>query len=129
MKYAIGAVVIVIALSFLSRWTTHEVNRYSPKFVSNVRSLVRYATQWATTSQQDENPLLSLTHINYALSYAYVARKLVPSKEVERIVNVNLDELIFLLEEEQLIAIQKIHAQCPSLQPNGVFAANTGWLA
>lgn len=128
MKYAIGIVLVILALGIVSKFTDSEGKRYSPKFINHIRSLVRYASQWSTIAKQDENALLSLLHINTALSYARIARRLVPSKEIEKIANVNLDELIYLLEEEQLEAMQKVNQLAPELQPDGVFAVHTGWL-
>jgi hypothetical protein len=129
LKYAIGAITVLVALTFVSKIVNRESAKYSPEFVKHIKTLVRYASQWSTVSRQDENPLLSLIHVTNALSYAYAARKLVPSAEVERIANVNLDELIYILEDEQMQAMRRINEVCPELQPEGVFAAYTGWLA
>jgi hypothetical protein len=128
LKCAVGVIVIMLAISVISKICETENKRYSPKFVRHIRNLVRYAAQWSTVAKQDENALLALMHVNTALSYAYIARKLVPSKEIARIANINLDELIYVLEEEQMEAMQNINQQCPELQPEGVFAAYTGWL-
>jgi hypothetical protein len=128
LKYAIGVVVVILVLSFIAKFSENEAKKYSPRFIKHIKNLVKYAAQWSTVAKQDENPLIALMHVNTALSYAYIARRLVPSKEVAKIANVNLDELIYVLEEEQMEAMQKINQYCPELQPEGVFAAYTGWL-
>lgn len=129
LKYGLGAVVLVLVLSLFSKWTDSEVKRYSPKCINQIKRLVRHSAQYATIANQDKDPLIALMHTNFALAYANSAKNLIPSKEIERIANVNLDELISVLEEEQLIAMQRLNQFCPQLQPDGVFAANTGWLA
>ena len=127
-KVALGAVLAAATLALLSKWTENDVRRYSPRFIRHVQSLVRYAAQHATVAAQDQNHLVRLLHCTYALSYANVARRLVPAREVERIANVNLDELIYLLEQQQLDAMQRVNRVCPQLQPEGVHATATGWL-
>lgn len=129
VKFAIGAVLAVLVLSLLSRMSESSIRKYSPKFIKHVKNLVRYSSQWSTLAKQDQNPLMSLLHINTALSYAYVAKKLVPTKDIDRIANVNMDELIYLLEEEQMQAVQSVGEICPDLQPEGLFAVYTGWVA
>lgn len=128
VKYALGAVVGVLALAVLARATESESRRYSPRFVQHVRSLVRAAAQRSSLGAQDDNPLVALMHVNSALAYAQAARRMVPSKEIERIAQVDLDELIFVLEEEQLACMRRINEIAPELQPDGVFAVHTGWL-
>jgi hypothetical protein len=128
LKWAAVAVAVVVILALVARLAGAGARRYSPRFVHDVRSLVRNAAQWSTTAAQDSNPLLALLHANTALSYAHVARRLVPAGDAERVADVNLDELVQVLEEQQMEAMRRIHDVCPNLQPDGVYAVATGWL-
>lgn len=127
---AAGIVLLVTVLALVGRALERRDarNRYPPALVDRFRSLVRHASQESVVAAQDQNPVVALLHANSALEYARVARSLLPAAEAERIVAVDLDELVLVLEDQQLEAMQRIHAVCPALQPDGVAAVATGWL-
>ncbi|AVK76894.1 hypothetical protein pmac_cds_206 [Pandoravirus macleodensis] len=127
---AAGIVLLVTTLALIGRALERRDarNRYPPALVDRFRSLVRHASQKSVVAAQDQNPVVALLHANSALEYARVARTLLPAAEAERIVAVDLDELVLMLEDQQLDAMQRIHAVCPALQPDGVAAVATGWL-
>jgi len=125
------AVLLVIALAAISRALERREadNRYPPALVDRFKSLVRFAAQRSAMSLQDQNPVVALLHANSALVHAQVARTLLPAADAQHIAEIDLDELILVLEEQQLDAMRQIHISCPRLQPNGVAAVATGWLA
>lgn len=128
-KTMLGVVAGVAAASLASRAAASSARRYSPKFVRTLTSLVEQASQWSVVSEQDGAPLMQLMHVNYALAYANVARRLAPNGEASRVAKVDLDELIYALEERQMQAMQRVAAECPSLQPDGLYAVSSGWIA
>lgn len=128
LKCAVGVIVVTLALALLSKVNEKETRRYSPRFVRNLRTLVGQAAQWSTVAEQDHNPVLALMHVNTALAQGNVARRLVPHGEVRRLTGVDIDELIYALEQEQQNAMRRINQGCPSLQPEGAFVTHTGWL-
>lgn len=125
---AIVLLVVVLALVARALERRDARNRYPPALVDRFRSLVRHASQGSVVTAQDQNPVVALLHANSALAYACVARSLLPAADAERLAGVNLDELVLVLEDQQLDAMQRINAVCPDLQPDGVAAVATGWL-
>jgi hypothetical protein len=58
-----------------------------------------------------------------------MARRLMSSRDVERVTHVNLDELIDVLEHRQQKTIQEIGKKCPDIQPEGMFVTGSNWTA
>ncbi|BCU03557.1 hypothetical protein [Pandoravirus japonicus] len=127
---AAAVVILVTVLALVARALERRDarNRYPPALVDRFRSLVRHASQGSVVTAQDQNPVVALLHANSALVHARVARSLLPAADAERLAGVNLDELVLVLEDQQLEAMQRINIACPELQPDGVAAVATGWL-
>nr|UMO78909.1 hypothetical protein [Pandoravirus belohorizontensis] len=127
---AAAVVILVTVLALVARALERRDtrNRYPPALVDRFRSLVRHASQGSVITAQDQNPVVALLHANSALVHARVARSLLPAADAERLAGVNLDELVLVLEDQQLDAMQRINIACPELQPDGVAAVATGWL-
>lgn len=117
-----------MAISLLAKAKQGECNKYSPKFIQHVRRLVRTAAQGSTLAHQDTDPVVALLHVNTSLAYAKAAREMMPSQEVEKVAGVDVDEMIYILEEELLDRMQAIHQIAPNLQPEGPLALHSGWL-
>lgn len=130
MVCAAAVVILVTVLALVARALERRDarNRYPPALVDRFRSLVRHASQGSVVTAQDQNPVVALLHANSALVHARVARSLLPAADAERLAGVNLDELVLVLEDQQLEAMQRINVACPELQPDGVAAVATGWL-
>ncbi|AGO82316.1 hypothetical protein pdul_cds_317 [Pandoravirus dulcis] len=127
---AAAVVILVTVLALVARALERRDarNRYPPALIDRFRSLVRHASQGSVVTAQDQNPVVALLHANSALVHARVARSLLPAADAERLAGVNLDELVLVLEDQQLEAMQRINIACPELQPDGVAAVATGWL-
>ena len=117
---------IVIAIALLSKWSESD-KQYSKPMIKALKSLTSQATRWNAMAQQDTNPLLQLTHCNYALCYAQIARMLAPEKDIEHITGIDIHEMIFYLEECQSFALKNIGAQCPTIKIEGVYSIGSGW--
>lgn len=128
IQYSIVVVGILVVISVLLKLTSSEYKYYSPNFINHIKRLVRQSAQFSTIAKQNNNFIVSLLYVNSALSYAYATRKLVSAEEIARIAHVNIDELIYKLEDDQLECMKSIHKKYPMLQPEGVYAAHTGWI-
>jgi len=73
VRRAVYVGVTVVAVLLLLRWlwsnegTTHN---------HRVAALVQQAAQWGVAAEQDEDPLVALTHANYAAAYLQVLHEL-----------------------------------------------------
>lgn len=125
--YAFLIVGGVLLISLLSRWSETD-KQYSESFLKKVKMLIEQSTRWNSTAQQDSNPVVQLMHCNYALSYAQIARNLVPDKDIETITGIDIHELIYYLEECQSYAIKNIGDNCPTVKVEGVYSAGSSWV-
>jgi hypothetical protein len=126
--YALGAIVVVVALAAAGRWLAASSRTYPARVIAQARKLVQNAAQRATESMQDENPLMALMHVNSAIAYVSAARRMVPNDDLARMTGVDIDELARLLDDKQLQTMQRLHQACPDLMPEGVFSVQSGWV-
>ena len=129
IAYALGALALLIAAALLARWVSSEHRSYPQRVVLQIKKLIQHASQWGLASIQDDNPLLSLMHVNTAIAYVAAARRMLPAEDIARITGADVDELSRVLDDKQLQAMQRIHQVCPTLLPEGVFAVHSGWMA
>ena len=111
----------------LSCWC---VTRYPPYTLNKVGRLVQDGVRWGAVAEQDTNPLLSLIHSTYALSYINVARMMVGDQDIENITNMHAGELHKELQDKQDRVLRRLYKKYPKLRPRGSGGANmgTGWL-
>ena len=118
--YVLIGVVIVAILAYFTRSNGTQKTQ-----TQLVRRLLQQATRFHTIAQQDQNPLISLMHANYAVAYGNVARSVAEKYHLR---GSDVAETIYFLEETQQQAMQKINRECPQVKLDGMFAVNTGWL-
>lgn len=124
--YACGATLIVVILGLLSKWSESD-KQYSRPFMKKMKQLLEQSTRWNSLAQQDTNPILQLTHCNYALCCAQIARGIASDRDIETITGVDINELINYLEECQSYCIKNIGKVCPNIKIDGVYSYTTGW--
>jgi hypothetical protein len=126
--WAAGAVVAIIVLSIIARSTFRSTKRYSPEVLRSVSHLMRDAARMHTMSAQDTNPVMSLMHIDSAIAYVKAARKILGAKEVGKVAKINVEEFLYMLEEQQQAAVQALMTTCPAAVPDNDNSERTGWL-
>ena len=110
------AIILVIAL--LSRWNKQKPTAFSRTTLSDLRRLVKRASELGTTSAQDSNALYSLNHATTGLAYLQSAESLTHNTgNLSKITGMNIDTLKKQLEWQQQQAILKIKDKCPQLLP------------
>jgi len=129
LAYAIGIVVVVLVLAVVGKWLASETRSYPERVVTQTRKLVQHASQQALAAVQDDNPLMSLMHINTAIAYVAAARRMMSAGDLARVTGVDIDELSRMLDDRQLQVMQRLHQACPALLPEGVFAVHSDWIA
>jgi hypothetical protein len=71
---------------------------------------------------------MGLMHATWALTYANVVRMLASDKDIEKMTGTQMSDLIFYLQQDQQKAIQKLAQVCPTIQPKGIYAIDSGWM-
>lgn len=123
--YAGIIIILIVTISLLSKWSENKC--YSKPFLKKVKSLIEQATRWNAMAQQDSNPILQLIHCSYALSYTQMTRNIVSDQDIENITGIDINELIYYLEECQSYAIKNMGQQCPKIKIDGVYSLGSGW--
>jgi hypothetical protein len=122
MKPTVMAVLIIAGITALALLSKSITNPKQSKHVRKVlRKMIRNASTWNTIAQQDQNPLIAITHSNYALAFARTARMLASDSAIEKTTGINIGELVSFLEDSQQKLMQKMFTACPSIKPSGMF--------
>ena len=119
----IGFVAIMIGWLYMSAKNTKNALD-----ARALKDLIKSSAQWKTRALQDTNPLIGLMNSNYAMAYLNVARSIGSDADIEKNTGASIDELLKDVETTQSNAIQKLSSNCPTVTPNGLAAAHTGWL-
>lgn len=127
-KYATGVIGLVILSSLLNKWYQEDYHSIDSKSAKKIRSLVEQATRWNAMAQQDTNPILQLTHCNYALCCAQMVRSLASDKDVARITGIDINDLLEYLQTCESYAIRNMGQQCPRVKVEGISSVGSGWV-
>ena len=117
---------VIAIISLLSRWSDAD-KQYSKPFIRKIKSFIEQATRWNAMATQDTNSILQLIHCNYALAYAQVVKNVASDQDIETITGVDINELVYYLEECQSYCIKNIGQQCPKIKIDGVYSVGSGW--
>jgi len=126
--WALGIICVVFVLIILSK-STQSKQKYTPAFINSVKFATKEAARLQVASEQDTNPLMAVTDINYAVAYMKCLRRLLSAKEANNITGMNIDEFIYMLEEQQQKTVSQLMTLCPAVTPNTTNADKTGWVA
>ena len=82
---------------------------------SHLKKLSKEAAKWAVQAQQDESPVLAMTHANYAAGYLWAMKDTASPREISRITGLD-----FATFEEHIMGVQnavtkKALKKCPDL--------------
>lgn len=124
LKVAAYTILAVIFLTWLSRST----RKRKPKKIEVVKltgeSYLHQASTWAAAAESENNALLSLLHINYAIVCANIGRSLDDThlREGEFIDFIRRCELL------QATRVKALTMKCPALRKDLKLAQIAGWL-
>ncbi len=124
--HAFVVIMVVVVVGGLSRWSESS-HIYAKPFLRKVKSMVEQATRWHVMARQDTNPLLQLIHSNNALAYAHAVRSIASEQDIEKITGIDINELIYFLEECQSVTVKNVGQQCPNMRIDGSYAVASGW--
>ncbi len=129
LKSVVIVVVVVIILSMLSKWSVKNSKSHSPATIKVAKTYVQKAAKMSVRAKQDKNDLVALIDVNYGLAFADAARNILPAKDINDIEGIDLEELIYLLEEEQSEIIKRLSVTCPAIRSDAEYAVASNWLA
>lgn len=78
-----------------------------------INKLLKKSAKWATTAQQDDSPILSVLHSNYAVGYLFALKDIAKSDEILKTSGVDIIQF-----EEHILNLQdsvtkKVVKKCP----------------
>ena len=124
---AAGVIVLIIVISIVSRismsWTGSN-----PDTIDKAGRILRAASQWSVTAEQDKNPVLALMHNTAAKTYVNALREMLPDAEIASALKVDAKDMLQKIEKMEQKIHRKIAAVAPALIPDGQFTGRTGWV-
>jgi hypothetical protein len=129
LYYALAGGAVVAFIFFIAAFTRHTNSSVHGKtFRRHVLALTEQAGQKGAAARQDENPLFRVIHATEALAAARMTKVLVPNQDdLNRIVQMDMEELTFSLQHEQNAAIARLTQRCPTLQVPAQYGDASGW--
>lgn len=80
---------------------------------SNIQKLVRQTARWATAAQQDQSPLVSLLHANYAAGYLWALKDVANETEINKSAGIDLKKFEEHITNVQDSVTKKVLKKCP----------------
>lgn len=101
VRYAVVVILLILVIVFLSKWSGGNNTVVVAGSSESQQDLIRLANEWATKSNEDENPVGSLINASYAVAYLDAAKKLGFSGNTQDMTNA--------LQQKQLENTQRIY--------------------
>ena len=127
---AAGAVLafVLFVTAFTRRSRGGGASSCGAAYRRHVLSLTEHAARSAAAAKQSGNPLFAVISATEALAAVRTARVLVPNgDELNDLVQLNVENMTFVLEKTQNDAVQQLLGRCPALQLSPDVAAASGW--
>lgn len=116
-------IVFIILISFLFNYFTTDEYRYPENIVSGIKYLIDKSIHWNNLSKQDNSELIALTHANYAFSLIMDVRHLVSSEYIKDKFGINLNELMYDIQQTQRSALSNITKKYPGLGTGTMYSS------
>jgi hypothetical protein len=126
-KLSIMVLAGLVTLCLFSSWSDSH-KKFPKQVVQQMEKAKRQATQLYQMSIQDSNPMIALIHVNYALAYLHTIRSYGSPEQVNKLLAMNVQEMIDVIEDIQQKAIQTISQKCPALKTDSAFTITSGWV-
>ena len=101
----IGIIIFAIVIICLKRRVKIGEN--------NIDKLVRQTARWATAAQQDQSPLISLLHANYAAGYLWALKDIATEDDISKATGINAKKFEEHIVNVQDSTTQKVLKKCP----------------
>lgn len=125
VRIAVYTVVAITTIACLSAMTRSS-DRVEPPTIP--RTYLEEASRWATISSQESNPILALTHINYAIACANVAAGMTSKRHLSDMMGADFPSFMKLCNDHQSSVLRSLSKRAPSLAPDTRMAIASGWI-
>ena len=84
----------------------------------SIKTLLRQCSRWAVAAEQDESPLISLLHANYAAGYLWALKDIATEEEIKSVSSVDIQEFEKKITDVQDKSTKAVTAVCPDFIGN-----------
>lgn len=120
-----GTLGFVVMISLLSCMTRNRARVESPTIPCGY---LRESARWSTIAAQETNPLLSLSHINYAIACAHIVSDMTSPEYLSGVMGGDFPVYLQSCVDTQNGIIRRLGQKYPSMAPDTKFALASGWL-
>jgi len=111
----VGIILIYGLIEIKNRcWLASDAKKERQKILSTI---LRGVGRWATASQGDKSPLISLLHANYSAGYLWAILDAFSSSEIEEISKQPFLKIRDEVTKTQDLATKKVIKACPNFAP------------
>jgi hypothetical protein len=111
----IFSTVVIIICSFT--YFKH-INKEQNNKKQIIQKIIRGIARWSNASQQDESPLISVLHSNYAAGYLWALDDIASEKEIKEASGVDFHKLTDVVTKYQDKSIKEAVKVCPAYANN-----------
>lgn len=114
IKNMILAIILVIILILAFIIHNLKNNNISKNVQSNnIKKLMRQVYRWYIASIQDNNPVIAMLHINYAVGYLSALMEISSEDEIYKVSGLNIRELQKEVTKQQDKSLLAVFENCP----------------
>ena len=115
-----NVIIIIVVLIFILFGSLYKSFVPTFNFTQNseldniIKILLRQTARWAVASEQDESPLISVLHANYAAGYLWALKDIATTEQIRKTTGQNLLDIEKRVTNIQDKATRKMVKACPS---------------
>lgn len=103
-------VMVVLLIMFIAIYNNRKTDCSQYKKME-IQALIRQAARWAVASQQDNSPMISLLHANYAAGYLQALELIATETEINNFTNLQMLRMKIYGTQDK--AAKKVFTTCP----------------
>jgi len=115
-KFSFGFLVAVTLLALLSKTATVSLSGTNETTRKHIKRLVKQAQHWQGVADSSANQLVQLLYTSKALAQAKIARQLAPEPEVNKLIGIDISELVYDLEAIESKRMGHLSTKYPEFQ-------------
>lgn len=98
-----------------SDWNPSLSSTISSEKYQDIRALTRQLFRWFIASQQDNNPIIGMLHINYAVGYLGALREIANEHQIQLATNLDINQIEREITGQQDKILLDVAQQCPQV--------------
>jgi hypothetical protein len=120
------AIVVCVVLA-ATEWSTRHQRKYTKQTKTYFNELLDQAARLTVQSSQDQNELISYTHIVEAGTIMQTLIKLAPEEDLQTLLGVKYQEIVDQIQKQKSKASSNLLLTCPNLSPQHALSSIAGW--